>query len=513
MEHNLPGKVRFSKTALTISFFLAYSFAVLFFCTKSSPFFHMNDWPDANAYFSMGKGMFNGLVPYRDIFDHKGPLLYFLNGLAYLISDNNFYGVYIMQSISLSVVLYFSYKAINLYATKKASLLAAVSIPVFMLNSPVYISGGGSPEEYILAFQAVSMYFFLRYFKKPALEGHEPRVMFIHGLMSGCVLMLKYTPLVFWVGFDFFIFAGLLVRGMYKNFLKNLLTLILGVAAALLPWLVYFRITDSIKDLYEVYFRFNSLYADLGISLPVLKGFIKALIKVNTNNAASFLLFLTGLVWFVFLKGRINAAGRLGLLSSFGITFAAVYFSGMSFSYYFLTVIVFIIPGLTAACMLIDKLEIKKLLLVCFVCMVLALTIQANGLYKYSRIYVRDQMAQQKFADIINREENPTLVNLITQDLGISTLCGTVPDVKYFYIPFVSYEKYPQAVDSQYGYIKNRKVKFVITRTPSVISVHGSSKGLEKRIMEELNRNYTLAASQDQYCIAGWFRYELYRLK
>ncbi|MDR1691830.1 MAG: hypothetical protein LBR72_00575, partial [Oscillospiraceae bacterium] len=56
--------------------FFTYAFLLLLFCTKSSPLFPVNDWYDANVYFTMGKGLFNGFVPYVDLIDNKGPLLY-----------------------------------------------------------------------------------------------------------------------------------------------------------------------------------------------------------------------------------------------------------------------------------------------------------------------------------------------------------------------------------------------------------------------------------------------------
>ena len=58
--------------------------AVLFFCSKSSPAYPINDWSDANIYFSAGKGMLAGRVMYRDLYDHKGPLIYALHALCAL---------------------------------------------------------------------------------------------------------------------------------------------------------------------------------------------------------------------------------------------------------------------------------------------------------------------------------------------------------------------------------------------------------------------------------------------
>ena len=63
--------------------------ASLFLCmnTKSSPLYKLNDWYDAQCFFTMGKSMMNGLVPYLDLFEQKGPLLFFIYGIASIISN------------------------------------------------------------------------------------------------------------------------------------------------------------------------------------------------------------------------------------------------------------------------------------------------------------------------------------------------------------------------------------------------------------------------------------------
>ena len=68
---------------------LIISFCVLTVCSKNSPIYEFNDWVDGNAFFTMGKGIANGL-PYKDLFEQKGPLLYLIYALGYLISNDSF---------------------------------------------------------------------------------------------------------------------------------------------------------------------------------------------------------------------------------------------------------------------------------------------------------------------------------------------------------------------------------------------------------------------------------------
>ena len=80
--------------------------AIITICSRSSFIYPFNDWYDPNCYFTVGKSMMNGIVPYRDLFEHKGPLLYFIHGIAWFISKNTFLGVYFIEIISMFVFLY-----------------------------------------------------------------------------------------------------------------------------------------------------------------------------------------------------------------------------------------------------------------------------------------------------------------------------------------------------------------------------------------------------------------------
>jgi len=93
---------------------LFLSFLFLLIGTKSSPIYPINDWVDANAFFTMGKGLMNGLVPFKDLFEQKGPILYFIYGIGYLISNRTFFGIYLIEVLSFTLSLIYFYKICNL---------------------------------------------------------------------------------------------------------------------------------------------------------------------------------------------------------------------------------------------------------------------------------------------------------------------------------------------------------------------------------------------------------------
>lgn len=71
-------------------FLILFSFFTMLIFSKSSPLYFINDWVDANAFYSVGKGIAHGQVPYKDLFEQKGILLYFIHTIAYNLSSTSF---------------------------------------------------------------------------------------------------------------------------------------------------------------------------------------------------------------------------------------------------------------------------------------------------------------------------------------------------------------------------------------------------------------------------------------
>ena len=71
---SLPRKLSDARTANLFAAALIFIFSVIMItiCSKSSPLYPMNNWDDANCFFTVGKAVGNGEVMYRDIFEQKG---------------------------------------------------------------------------------------------------------------------------------------------------------------------------------------------------------------------------------------------------------------------------------------------------------------------------------------------------------------------------------------------------------------------------------------------------------
>ena len=94
---------------------LLYSVATRFFSSIHSIRFDKNVMHgDGACFYMIGKAIMQGKVLYKDVFDHKTPYIYFINGLASLLEYNHI-GLFLVEVLILFVTLYFIFKILILF--------------------------------------------------------------------------------------------------------------------------------------------------------------------------------------------------------------------------------------------------------------------------------------------------------------------------------------------------------------------------------------------------------------
>ena len=178
-------------------YFLAAAFAIMLLATRSSFLYPCNNWDDANSYFSVGKALFHGKMPYRDVFDQKGMYLYFFYGLCYFVSHTTFLGVFLMEVLFAFADLCGIFSVLCLYIRKSTALVLtpAVLAVCFCSYSFYY---GGSAEELCFPFLIWGLFLGLRYFKQDYPEREMPvKMLLFAGGLAGMVANIKFTVLGF----------------------------------------------------------------------------------------------------------------------------------------------------------------------------------------------------------------------------------------------------------------------------------------------------------------------------
>ena len=245
-------------------YFLLAGFLLTLFASRSSFLYPCNDWNDANSYFSMGKALFNGKMPYRDVFDQKGPYLYFLYGLAYLVSHTTFAGVYILEGIWAFLDLLGIYYIMRLYLKRNTALfLSPAALAVIVSSKSFY--WGGSAEEICFPFLVWGLYLSIEYFKN-SYPGKAVsfKVLFAGGLLAGMVANIKFTVLGFFFAWMMCMAFSFLMMKDFFGAVKGCLVFLGGMAVPFVPWLVYFGWNHGLYEWYWGYVYINVfVYSDL----------------------------------------------------------------------------------------------------------------------------------------------------------------------------------------------------------------------------------------------------------
>ena len=191
---------------------LLVSSLMITICSTCSFLFPTNSWTDANCIFTVGRSMAHGLVPYRDIIDHKGFYLYLINMVGSLISRRSFFGMYVMEILFFSAFLYFSYRTFRLYV-KQSTAIGLIPLLAAVTAACNSFDRGCSAEEFVLPMAAATIYFTLRYVQSDCDETKMNRnVLLINGILAGIVLWIKYTMLGLWFGFMAMVFFMMLSK-------------------------------------------------------------------------------------------------------------------------------------------------------------------------------------------------------------------------------------------------------------------------------------------------------------
>ena len=108
---------------------------------------------DSAVFQIMGKGMIEGQVIYKELFDHKGPIMYLINAIAYLISPQM--GLFIVEIFFIYIGVVFIFKTSKMFINKEISLIMSL---LYLMLIFVTISGGNFTEEYAMTFTSMALY-------------------------------------------------------------------------------------------------------------------------------------------------------------------------------------------------------------------------------------------------------------------------------------------------------------------------------------------------------------------
>lgn len=452
------NEISFNKSIALSKVFLIcllISFLFLMVCSANSFLYAFNDNQDTNWYITMGNGMLAGKAPYKDLFEQKGPIVYYL--FAIICSFGNPYiNVFILEVICVSLFLFFSYKIMIKFTSQFRSIIGIVILCLIYTTSSFFVVGGGAVEEFCAPIFAWFLLVFFEYiFDKKDISFKRA---FIIGILLAILFLTKFTLVIMpAIILLIWFIVKLRQRDVKRTFLSVLFMLISFISIFLLS-LIYYFIKGAISDLFKVYFYDNLfLYkTDLNITYNLNLIFVECFVGI------AFVIF--GFVIYIYKYNRKAINFAILVLSYFII----LLFSG-NFSYYFQPLLVFSSVGVAYLIEYISKIKFNfifrklSLILTIVICFALCFPFGnvTNELTWQKDDYIHFQIAE----DIADYGiENPSLFCYKMWDYGFYNVTGIIPSEKYFANNLFDEDNFPEMYTAFYEAIEQKRNDFVLVR-------------------------------------------------
>ena len=209
---------------------------------------------DSSVFFYVGSGMADGLVPYRDMFDHKGLLIYFINWLGASLGIG-LIGVWLVESVLYVLSMCWLFHSVRQWSTSSIALSVCM---VYMWMFFRFASGGNLTETYSVYFILLSWLYFVEDILHAELR---KRTLFAAGLAAGAILMLRPNMFAVCIPIGGYAVLSCIKTGDWRAFLKHVVWGLMGLFTIIGPLGGYAVYHGILREMYNCYICFNFAYA------------------------------------------------------------------------------------------------------------------------------------------------------------------------------------------------------------------------------------------------------------
>jgi 4-amino-4-deoxy-L-arabinose transferase-like glycosyltransferase len=290
-------------TALEILLLFSIVLAVLLpFNPASSPGVPSRD---SGVFLYTGWRVLHGEIPYLQIWDHKPPVIYYLDALGLALTPDSTWGVWMVEVVSLTLAAAFGF-----YLLKRLyGLFPAIFISFLWLFSAFHILVGGNlTTEYALPFQFALFWLFFR----AESERHYGWRGFALGAVTALLFFTRQNAVAIAVAIGFYLLIRRFSQREFRRFVSDSLPILVGGLTVTVGIVGYFAYQGALPAFWEVAFQYNFAYigerGDPERINALLQG-LNQLEKVGLAQIA-FMGWGAALLLLIFKKERIAPKSR-----------------------------------------------------------------------------------------------------------------------------------------------------------------------------------------------------------
>jgi hypothetical protein len=294
---------------------------------------------DSSVYITIAQGIIRGQIPYLDMIDNKGPLLYLFSVPGLYLGG--FTGIWITELIFIFIAVLFAYKTALFFGDKNNAVLGTVFGFIALL---AFFTVNAGTEEYSLPFLTVSSYIFVKYYFLPDNKINFFELIIL-GVSFASAIMIRINMFPLWAGFCFVIFAETVIKRRFILLLKYITGFCIGTLIVLIPILMYLNTNNAFEAFKDQVIFGGAARGFSGILEGGIKEFVNNFYMVINRNL-SIIPLLFGLFCIITKYRKPGVVFYIGFTFSYLLMVIFLSFSWGS-SHYNMVLIPFFIPAIT----------------------------------------------------------------------------------------------------------------------------------------------------------------------
>lgn len=209
---------------------------------------------DSSVWMVIGQGVLDGKVPYRDLFDHKGPFVYFIYALSQSFSSGKM-GLFILAVPYYCFIVLLFNKVAGIWMPPILSFVCTCSFFIFHVVTSV--GDGMQTEDLSLPFILIPMYWFL---KVKDVQDLSKSFYIVSGLCLGLIAMIRVNNAVVLIA-EYIVIIFVFARNLHwRRLLMPHLYMLIGLFVSLSPFVCYFVVNHALYDMIWGCFLYNIQY-------------------------------------------------------------------------------------------------------------------------------------------------------------------------------------------------------------------------------------------------------------
>lgn len=211
-------------------------------------------WTDSGVFLYTGWRILDGAVPYRDVWDHKPPLIFYINAAGLALGGGSRWGVWLIELVLLTLAAWLLLRLLTRHFGLPAAIL---SLHLWASSLLLIIQGGNQTAEYALPLQLASLWVAAN----ADQPGFQRRQAYLIGLLSGLAFFIKQPTVGLGLAIALVLAARRLRAGQRERLAGEALALCAGVLTVAAPIVAYFAAHGALAEFWDAAFGYSFVYS------------------------------------------------------------------------------------------------------------------------------------------------------------------------------------------------------------------------------------------------------------